>query len=603
MTKTILMNQLYQYLIPPNNYIAEEIIIGYIIINPSVQKNLLQNIDSEYFFLESHKILYMYLQKIHKKNHTNLLDIINNNSKINNTISPETIIKLIKQGQIFNTSKNTKFYINQLLKLIYENYIKRLFIQYSYNTINLSYNQKVSINKISLQASFYLNEINKKLEKQNLDNSHFFLSELFQDLTCDKNSMKNSKITIKSGFEYLDKITTGIPPGDLIIIAGRPSTGKTSFIINIAYNILEKFDTQICIFSLEMTRKQILQKIISIGSNIPLYLILQGEINPQEWKKIVNICQKILLSKIYINDITNISIENILNTSQKICKEINNKTIILIDYLQLINSQYSTFFNRNEELSYITRKLKVTAQLLEIPIIVLSQLNRRIETRINKKPLLSDLKESGCISYTLFISHNNKHRINLILNNKLSISIKSYTNYKIKNNHLFNNLKYTKNSTKKIDLFIEYIFYYKTYNHKQIKLTEDHPILKSNKWIKTRYIEQNHQINQYKRLIKQVNKRIKKNHIYINFAYNCLVYEITKEEYCNFNYKQNILHNSIEQDADIIIMLYSNNIYDKDTTLAKKIIDVNILKNRNGITGSLQLLFNLSSTKFEDKTN
>nr|YP_010484963.1 DNA replication helicase [Hypnea cervicornis]UVW80657.1 DNA replication helicase [Hypnea cervicornis] len=600
------MNHLYQYLVPPNNYIAEEIIIGYIIINPSIQKNLLQNINSEYFFLESHKFLYAYLQKVHKKNHINLknlLYIINDNSNINNIISLRTIIKLIKQGQIFNTSQNTTFYINQLLKLISENYIKRLFIQYSYHTINLSYNHKISINKISLQASFYLNEIKKKLDKQNLDNSHFFLCELFQDLTGDNNQIKNSKTIIRSGFEHLDKITTGMPSGDLIIIAGRPSTGKTSFIINIVYNILEKFDTQICIFSLEMTRKQILQKIISIGSNIPLYLILQGEINPQEWKKVVNICQNILISKIYINDITNISIENILNTSQKICQEININTIIFIDYLQLINSEYSTFSNRNEELSYITRKLKVTAQLLKIPIIVLSQLNRRIETRINKKPLLSDLKESGCISYTLFISTHNKHAINIILHNKLNIYINSYINDKTKNNHLFNYLKYIKNSTKKIELFIEYIFCHKIYNHQQIKLTEDHPILIYNTWTKTRYIEQNNQINQCKMLVNQAYKRIKKNHIYINFAYRCLVYEISKEEYCNFNYKKNILHNSIEQDADIIIMLYSNNIYDKDANLAKKIIDINILKNRNGITGSLQLLFNLSSTKFEDKMN
>nr|YP_010903750.1 replication helicase subunit [Hypnea wynnei]WCH56602.1 replication helicase subunit [Hypnea wynnei] len=596
------MNHLYNYLIPPNNYIAEEIIIGYIIINPYLQKNLLQNMDSEYFFLESHKLIYRYLQKIYHKNNLNfknLFNIINNNSKINNIISLKSIIKLIKQGQIFNTSQNTKFYLNQLLKLIYENYIKRLFIQHSYNTINLSYNYKISIYKIYIQSSLSLNEINKKLEQKNLDNSHSFLSELFQDLTCNK----NNQITITSGFICLDQITKGLPNGDLIIIAGRPSTGKTSFIINIAYNILEKFDIQVCIFSLEMTRKQILQKIISIGSTIPLYLILQGEINRQEWNIVVNICQKILISKIYINDNTNLSIENIINISKKIYEEINNKIIIFIDYLQLINSEYSTFLNRNEELSHITRKLKVTAQLLNIPIVVLSQLNRRIETRINKKPLLSDLKESGCISYKLFVNIDNKHKINNIFNSHLNIYIKSYTNYKIKKNDLFNYIKYTKNLTKKIDLFIEYIFYYKIYNYKQLKLTENHPILNYHKWVKTRNIEQTHKISLYKNIINKIYKRIKKSNIYITFLYYSLVYEISKKEYCNFNYQKIILHNSIEQDADIIIMLYSNTLSNEQEDFAKKIIDINIIKNRNGITGSLQLLFNLSSTKFSDKIN
>nr|YP_010903950.1 replication helicase subunit [Hypnea musciformis]WCH57001.1 replication helicase subunit [Hypnea musciformis] len=600
------MNHLYQDLIPPNNYIAEEIIIGYIIINPSVQKNLLQNIDSEYFFLESHKLFYLHLKKIHNKNKINfknVFNIINDNSKISHIITQKTIIKFIKQGQIFNRSENTKFYINQLLKLIYENYIKRLFIQYSYNIINLSYNHKISIHKISLQASLYLNKINKKLEKQNLDNSHFFVSELFQDLTYNRKKIKNSEIIIKSGFQYLDKITTGLPSGDLIIIAGRPSTGKTSFLINIAYNILEKFDTQICIFSLEMTRKQILQKIISIGSAIPLYLILQGEINIQEWNKIVKICQKILISKIYINDSTNISIENILNTCKTICKEINNKTIIFIDYLQLINSQYSTFFNRNEELSYITRKLKITAQLLKIPIVVLSQLNRRIETRINKKPLLSDLKESGCISYILFIYNNNKHKINIICNNDCHTLISSYINYITNDYDLFHYLQYINNFIQKISLFTEYIFNYTIYNHKQLKLTENHPILQYNIWIQTRHIEQNNTINQYKNILNNIYKRIKKSHISITFLSYSLVYEISKKEYCNFNCQNFILHNSIEQDADIIIMLYSNDTNNQEEYLSKRIIDINILKNRNGITGSLQLLFNLSLTKFKDKNN
>nr|YP_010902955.1 replication helicase subunit [Hypnea flava]WCH55009.1 replication helicase subunit [Hypnea flava] len=594
------MNHLYQYLIPPNNYIAEEIIVGYIMINPYLQKNVLQNIDPEYFFLESHKLIYTYLQNNYNQNHldlNNLLNIIKDNSKIDDIISIKTIIKLVKQGQIFNTSQNTTFYLKQLLKLIYENYIKRLFIQYSYNIINLSYNNKISIDKIYLHSSLHLNEINKKLEEKNLDNSHFFLPELFQDLTDNH----NNQIHLPSGFVYLDKITTGLPPGDLIIIAGRPSTGKTSFIINIAYNILEKFNVQICIFSLEMTRKQILQKIISIGSTIPLYLIIQGEINAEEWNIIINICQKILISKIYINDTSNISIESIINTSQKVCKEINNNAIIFIDYLQLIHSRYSIFVNRNEELSYITRQLKVTAQILKIPIIVLSQLNRRIETRINKKPLLSDLKESGCISYKFLININYKHKINIIFNNHLNTHIASYIKQKINKNHLFNYLKYTKNSTNKIELFIESVFIYKTNYYQQFKLTENHPILKYNRWLKTRYIEQNHKINQYKYIINKVYKRKKIHHIYINFFYYSLVYEISQKEYCNFNYQKIILHNSIEQDADIIIMLYSNTSSNNHKDLSKKIIDISILKNRNGITGSLQLLFNLSSTKFTNE--
>nr|WCH56202.1 replication helicase subunit [Calliblepharis sp.] len=599
----MIMNDIYYYLFQPNNYIAEEIIIGYITINPYLQRNILQNIKIEHFFLESHKLIYKYLQQIYcEKTLTikNLFKIVNNTSKTDKIIKLDTFIELIKQGQIFNTSKNTKFYLQELIQIIGENYTKRLLIQYSYDIIQLAHNQKISAKNIYVQASLNLSQINNQLKKQNLDNSQIFITDLIKHLSSYKSNQITYQTIISSGFSSLDKVTSGLPPGDLIIIAGRPSTGKTSLIVNIAYNILQQCNIQVCIFSLEMTRKQVLQKIISIGSKIPLFIILQGEINPNEWNIIVDICHKIIESKIYINDITNLYIEDIISISYKIYKEINNKIIIFIDYLQLISSHNSMFNNRNEELSYITRKLKITAQSLNIPIIVLSQLNRRIETRINKQPLLSDLKESGCISYKLFISINNKHKLNIITSNNFKTYIKSYINYKSKKNVLLDFSKYTENFTKKIELFIEQTFYYKIHKQIYIKLTENHPILGYNKWLNTYNIEQNNQISKYQNIVKKIRKRNKNTNICITILNNSLVYEINKSEYCNFCYHDIILHNSIEQDADIIIMLYSNNSSEEHKNKYEKIVDINILKNRNGITGSLKLLFDLPSTKFKN---
>nr|WCH56402.1 replication helicase subunit [Hypnea sp.] len=597
------MNDIYCYLIQPNNYIAEEMLLGYLAINPYLHKNVLQNIQTEHFFLESHKLIYTYLNKIYCEKTLsvkNLFQIANSTLIKNNNIKLNTFIELLKQGQIFNTSKNTKFYLLELIQIINENYNKRLLIQYSYEIIKLAYNQTISANTIYIQSSLYLNQIGIQLKKQNLDNSHNFITDFIKYLSSNKSKINMAQTIISSGFPSLDKITSGLPPGDLIIIAGRPSTGKTSFIANIAYNILKQYNIQICIFSLEMTRKQILQKIISIGSQVPLYTILQGDISIDEWNAIVNICHKIVTSNIYINDIPNLSIQDITNISYKVHQEINKRIIVFIDYLQLITNQDLVFNNRNEELSYITRNLKVTAQSLNIPILVLSQLNRRIETRINKQPLLSDLKESGCISYKSFMSINNKHKLNIIIFDTFKIYLKSYIKHKSISNHLLSISQYTENFTKKIELFIEQNFYYKTYNQKEIKLSDNHPILLSNKWLNIYKIEQNTHTSKYEKVQKYIYKRNKNTSEYITILNNSLVYEINKNEYCNFFYSNTILHNSIEQDADIIIMLYSDNSTEKHENKLEKVIDINILKNRNGITGSLKLLFDLPNTQFKD---
>nr|YP_010952294.1 DNA replication helicase [Gloiopeltis furcata]WMP13963.1 DNA replication helicase [Gloiopeltis furcata] len=204
---------------------------------------------------------------------------------------------------------------------------------------------------------------------------------------------------MSSGFSKLDNITYGLPKGDLIVIAGRPSTGKTSFAINIAYNLLKQktIKINISIFSLEMTKIQILYKLISIGSSLPIKKILEAKIDIHQWKKIQNICDMLLRADLYINDNADISIENIKSISQSTVKKNTYTGVVIIDYLQLIKTAYLNIDNRQQELTYITRELKMMAQSLSIPVLILSQLNRSIEKRVNKKPILSDLKESGCL--------------------------------------------------------------------------------------------------------------------------------------------------------------------------------------------------------------
>nr|QVY58090.1 replicative DNA helicase subunit [Eucheuma denticulatum] len=601
------MKNLYNYSIQPNNYIAEEILVGYIIINPFLLKTTLKNISVEHFFIESHKILYKSLKLINDSTTIHQYNIFLSLQyqqifKEENILS--NLIKLIKQVYIFNSSNNIDFYVIQLIQIINETYNKRIIIKYAYNIINLTYRNEVPVKEILQRISKYLNYITLQTNTESIDNSQAFIINLVKAISANNTRLIPFKHTIYSGFESLDTIIRGLPDGDLIIIAGRPSMGKTSLAINIVYYILKKTNIQICIFSLEMTKLQILQKIIAIGSHIPLYYIFEGKINEYQWQKVIKICNTIIKSNIYINDTCHIAIEDIYEISQTIYQEVNISMLIIIDYLQLIHIQNLEFESRSQELSYITRQLKILAQNLNIPIIILSQLNRRIETRHNKKPLLSDLKESGCISYTLLFSTIPSTKISISNANQYIQYIWPYTKYKIEQ---YKSYKYNYISMRKLVFFIEQTFHNINYSIKFLEMTSNHPLLIHKRWLVNNMMQQYNCISS-SFIISPYIKGIQK---YVNILTTCsinnLVYDLSHNEYINFFYLSVILHNSIEQDADIIIMLYSDENNNKElqgkNLIKEKIIDINISKNRNGSTGSLKLLFNPENTSFTEFNN
>nr|YP_010904150.1 replication helicase subunit [Caulacanthus ustulatus]WCH57401.1 replication helicase subunit [Caulacanthus ustulatus] len=588
-------SNIYKYSVQPQNYLAEEIILGHIIIYPYELKNISQRIHIECFFLESHKIIYKKLNEIYKTNNFSILNFIYylQKQKILQEIGHlSKITDLIRQGQIFSSSTNTNFYIKELLEIVHDNYIKRLIIKHSYNIINLAYSNKISTKELYLKSSENLNIIYNKDDK-NLDRLQDFIGYTITKL-CQKTQSNILIRSISCGFQAIDKITNGLPKGDLLVIAGRPSMGKTSLVINIAYNTVIKTKTQICIFSLEMSRIQILQKLISIGSEVSIRHILQGKINKDQWEIIQKICKILIKSKIYINDNGNTTVEDISDISKLIHKKTDNNMLVIIDYLQLIQSQNLNQKNRVEELSYITRQLKILAQNLDIPIIILSQLNRNVETRSNKQPLLSDLKESGCLAYNLFLNTNNLNKISLHNN----ITIFRYKIPYIKSSTRINR-KYDHNYIENIDFFTEHVFNYINYKKHILLITDNHPILMHSNWY-LQFISQQHKNNSSYELLSNYRHIIEKNlHINITIFSYYLVYEINRNEYSNFLHFLFILHNSIEQDADIVLMLYSNNspIQEKQN---EKVIDIIISKNRNGSIGSIKLLFNLPNTKFKE---
>lgn len=598
------MQNLYQHPFPPQNYIAEEILLGIILIYPQVSYNIIPTIKTEYFFLERHQIIYINLIEIYKNNKLNSTDLFYNLSKTKILYKIGGIYKILeimKQSQIFISSSEIYIYIEELIKIINYNYIKRLLIQYGHNIIKLAYIPKISNDILYNKASNYLNFTENKIPKNNnIKTFKQLISNFLIDIQYNKKKIKENKrnntenISVKSGFKEIDKLTTGLTKGDLIVLAGRPSMGKTSLAINIAYNISYQLKSSISIFSLEMSSKQILNKFISIVCNISTQSIVLNNLSIQQWNNIKEKCNNLLNFNIYINDEPNISIDYIEYNSKLLQKEDININLIIIDYLQLI--QIDTLHNttRTQELSYITRKLKLLAQYLNVPIIILSQLNRSIENRNDKTPVLSDLRESGCINYINNISISNylNHSINVRNIKHKFINIQTINNLTI--NLKFNSLLIQKALETTFDIFIQYTFNYYLSTNKIISTTHNHKYLYNTKWIQANNILDNSIIAKEKNYYLyycNINR--------IQFLYYSKCYDLNTKYYYNFISKHIILHNSIEQDADIVMILYEKN-KNKNNLNNHKILDLTLCKNRNGPIGSCELFFSLKNTKFKD---
>nr|QCI04726.1 replication helicase subunit [Bornetia secundiflora] len=601
------MPNLYQYPLPPQNYIAEELLLGIILIYPNILTNIISFIKVDYFFLECHQIIYMHVLALYKKNKIQPIELLYSLSDKQILYEIGGIYKIIdimKQAQIFIPSTNLNIYIQELIELINTAYIKRLMIQYGQNIIQLAYIKQISNYKLYNKASSYLYLTEKQIPKQNINNFQNLITTLLLKIKYPQKQTKHKNIKdtiLQSGFQDIDNLILGLHDGDLIVIAGRPSMGKTSLVINLAWNILNDHKIGICFFSLEMSSQQILQKFIAISCNISIQDIILNKLDKAQWHQIKNTCKKMLDTYIYINDHTNLSIDYIEYTSKLLKKENPDIKLIIVDYLQLIETDCIYSSNRVQELSYITRKLKLLAQYLQLPVVVLSQLNRNIETRINKQPILSDLKESGCVNYKESISINSHHLNNIKIFNMIFHYGTEKQIYKTIHVNKCNYYLLYHTSNVGQNIFCAYIFCNKftIYYPNKIEWTYQHKYLKNYIWIETCHSIINAKITT---LVK--NCLVYKKYLicYITnivFAKYNIVYDLNINQTFTFTCNNIILHNSIEQDADIVLMLYKQE-KEKTENSSKnnQIFDVILGKNRNGPIGSCQLFFASTSTRF-----
>lgn len=283
-------------------------------------------------------------------------------------------------------------------QILAQKFLARQLIHFAGEIETNAYDETVDVEELMQHAEGALFELSQKNMRQDYTQIDPVIAEAERILMAATKN-KGGLTGVPSGFTGLDDITSGWQASDLVIIAGRPAMGKTSFALSIAKNIAVDYREPIAFFSLEMNNVQLVNRLISNVCEISGHKILSGQLEPHEWERFDKNLRKLTGAPIYVDDTPGLSVFELRTKARRLVREKGVK-IIMIDYLQLMNASGMRFGNRQEEVSTISRSLKGLAKELNIPILALSQLNRTVENREGidgKRPQLSDLRESGAI--------------------------------------------------------------------------------------------------------------------------------------------------------------------------------------------------------------
>jgi replicative DNA helicase len=375
--------------LPPQNIEAEESILGGILLDPKAMSRVVDFLIADAFYVKSHQEIYRAAIGLQAKG--NPTDLMTVSSWLQDHYLLDEVGGIPRLLQLVDRTVSAAN-IDRYAELVMDKYMRRQLISTGGEIIELARDTTMELENVFDESEQKIFRLTQKRPQEGLIFLGDTLIETFNEI--EKMQEQTTLPGIATNFYDLDAITSGFQPSDLIIIAGRPSMGKTSFAINIAHNIAKQ-NLPVAIFSLEMSKEQLAQRLLSSEANIASNLIRSGRIPQNEMEKILNGMDKLSSIPIYIDDSANLSVIQMRSQVRRLQAEKKGQVgLVLIDYLQLMEGGGD---NRVQELSKITRSLKALAREIRAPVIALSQLSRTVESRTNKRPMMSDLRESGSI--------------------------------------------------------------------------------------------------------------------------------------------------------------------------------------------------------------
>lgn len=377
----------------PNDINAEAAVLSAMMMDNFVVAKAIEKLEPEHFYRKAHEVIFRNITELFEQNIEidiiTLIDKLKTNSELEK-VGGETFINELSDMVL--SGANAEFHID----IVLEKALLRQLITTSNKIIEMSYNSDEPVEDIVDTAEQEIFRIAERPNRKAFRSISKIIKGTIKNIEETATTKKNIH-GVPSGFMELDRKIGGFRPGQLIVLAARPAMGKTSLALNIASNTAVRYDKKVGIFTMEMEAEELLMRILSSASEVEMENMLKGYgMNEKKLLRIAGAAEVLAEKNIYIDDSGSNTILDIRAKTRRLQAEIKGLDLIIIDYLQLMSSKRNRE-NRQQEISEISRNLKVLAKEINIPIIALSQLNRGLESRDDKRPKLSDLRESGAI--------------------------------------------------------------------------------------------------------------------------------------------------------------------------------------------------------------
>ncbi|WP_370842633.1 replicative DNA helicase [Megasphaera sp.] len=377
--------------IPPQSVEAEQAVLGAMLLSHDAVIVAMEKLQSQDFYRDVHRIIFEAMEHLHRENKEidviTLPDELKRMKKLDDVGGLEYVLNL---PNLVGSAANIEYYAN----IVAEKALARNLISTCTELTTEAYDGQKETEALLDDAE------RRILQLSDTKNRGDFASVgAVVEVTLDKITKlyenKAGLTGLPTGFRDLDRMTSGLQPSDLILVAARPSMGKTAFTLNIAQNVGVRQHKTVAFFSLEMSQEQLVQRLLCQIAHIDSQKLRTGQLNSdEEWTRLTDACDKLYESPIYIDDTPGISVAEMRSKARRLKSE-HGLDLIIVDYLQLMQGRNAE--SRQQEISEISRSLKALARELKVPLIALSQLSRSVESRQDKRPMLSDLRESGAL--------------------------------------------------------------------------------------------------------------------------------------------------------------------------------------------------------------
>lgn len=376
----------------PQDLEAEKAVLGALMMEPEKMGTVQAILNANDFYLTAHQVIFQAMEEVYEKDTSFELSTLEVHLRKNNDLDNAGGVQYLTELAAVSA---TSFYLESYANTVKDYSMLRTLIKYSTVISNDAYNNGgENIQDILAKSEKLILSIGENNNSNHPQSIQTYINEAIQKISQAANT-KSDVVGLASGYVDLDKLTSGFQPDQLIIIAARPSVGKTAFALNIAQNVATKSKVPVVVFSLEMGAVDMVYRMLCAEGNIHASHLKTGNLDEDEWSSLLVAADVLREAPIFIDDTAGIKVNEIRAKCRRLKLENPDLGLIVIDYLQLIEGSGKE--NRQQEVSEISRQLKKLAKELGVPVIALSQLSRGVEHRQNKRPMLADIRESGSI--------------------------------------------------------------------------------------------------------------------------------------------------------------------------------------------------------------